>query len=134
MKPDIAPVRFFVCALVLMTILLGNRCQQPRPDDKLWGAWTHAHEETRADGARSYRPKGYKLPPSRGRHWFEIKADGTFIDHPIAAGDGSDTEPGTWKALSATRLQVTLQNGLAFEVEVVALETDQLWLRWHKQD
>ncbi|MBX3101278.1 MAG: hypothetical protein KF690_02080 [Bacteroidetes bacterium] len=122
--------RLFLGIGVLLSSLLfcASRCHQAKPDNNLWGAWRHAYEETRADGARSYRPRQHELPPSRGRHWFEIRQDGTFIDHPIAPADGSLDEPGTWKAVSPTELAVTLKTGRTFRIRIHELTPEQLWL------
>jgi hypothetical protein len=68
--------------------------------------WVHSHEDDKG-AVRAYRPLGFKFPPSRGRAAFEIKKDGEFIDHPIAAADGNDTVPGKWEPAGEGKIKVT---------------------------
>lgn len=57
--------------------------------------WTHSYEEDTAT-EMVFRPSTYKLPPSRGRFSFELKADGGITEYAIGATDRSDSSEGTW--------------------------------------
>jgi hypothetical protein len=69
-------------------------------------SWIHSHEEDKG-GVQVYRPQDFKFPPSRGRAGFEIKKDGEFVDHPIAAADGNETVPGKWEPAGEGKIKVT---------------------------
>ena len=71
--------------------------------------WKHSREED-AGGVRVFRPAGYKFPLSRGRAGFDIKKNGDFVDYPIAATDGNEKVPGTWKLDEAGKVVVTFQD------------------------
>ena len=47
-----------------------------------------------------FRPAEFDFPRSRGRASFELKADGSLIDHGIGAGDAGTETHGTWSAPS----------------------------------
>ena len=51
-----------------------------------------------------FRPSEFAFPRSRGRVSFELKADGSLIDHGIGAGDAATETHGTWSAPSADEL------------------------------
>ena len=61
----------------------------------LIGSWRHSHEEDSAEGL-VYRPASFAFPPSRGRHGFELRKDGTAVDAAIAPADGNVASPATW--------------------------------------
>ncbi|MEW6511709.1 MAG: hypothetical protein AB1428_12210 [Bacteroidota bacterium] len=58
--------------------------------------WIHSHEEDTAT-ERIYRPAGFPFPRSRGRASFELRPDGTLIDHPIGPADGAGSVEGRWR-------------------------------------
>lgn len=62
----------------------------------LVGRWVHSREEDTA-GQSVYRSADYAFPPARGRDAFELQADGTSIDAPIAPGDGNLSARGRWE-------------------------------------
>ena len=45
-----------------------------------------------------FRPAAFAFPRSRGRASFELKADGSLIDHGIGPGDAGTETHGTWSA------------------------------------
>jgi hypothetical protein len=57
--------------------------------------WVHSREEDTAT-EMVFRPSTLKLPPSRGRFSFELKADGGITEHRIGATDRSAISEGTW--------------------------------------
>lgn len=58
--------------------------------------WLHSHEED-TPGQTVYRTAGYAFPPARGRDAFELRADGTALDAPIAPQDGNLSAPARWE-------------------------------------
>jgi hypothetical protein len=61
----------------------------------LQGNWRHSHEED-SDDTLVYRRRDFRFPPSRGRHGFELRPDGTGTDHSLAPGDGNAEVSVTW--------------------------------------
>jgi hypothetical protein len=59
------------------------------------GTWRHSHEEDTGD-TLVYRRQSFAFPPSRGRHAFELRADGNGVEQGIAPADGRATTPVTW--------------------------------------
>jgi hypothetical protein len=83
---------------ILLLLLMMNGCTISAQQKELCQHWIHSHEEDNTEkGYRTYRPSSYNFPPSRGRDGFEIKKDGTAIDHPIAPTDGNLTVQKKWK-------------------------------------
>lgn len=72
----------------------------------LFQHWVHSYEED-SEGVAVYRPADYPFPPARGRRGLEFAPDGTFIDHPIGAGDASAAISGRWDAADGRGLCVT---------------------------
>jgi len=66
--------------------------------------WVHAHEEDSND-ALVFRPDSYKLPPSRGRRSFDLRADGALIDHRIGPDDRPRQETGSWRLTDTNDLE-----------------------------
>lgn len=58
--------------------------------------WVHSHEEDSGKWT-VYRSADFAFPPARGRAAFELKADHTCVDAPIAPQDGNRHEPGHWE-------------------------------------
>ena len=67
--------------------------------------WVHSHEEDTAT-EMVFRPSTYKLPPSRGRFSFELKADGGITEYGIGATDRSTISEGTWNLEDNVRLSL----------------------------
>jgi hypothetical protein len=77
---------------------------------KLQGRWVHSHEEDTPE-VSVYRAAGFQFPPSRGRHAFELRADGTATESPIAAADGNNSLDGRWQLRPDGTLALTGANG-----------------------
>jgi hypothetical protein len=67
--------------------------------------WVHAHEEDSGDSL-VFRPDSYKLPPSRGRRSFDLRADGALIDHRIGSDDRPRQETGSWRLTDTNDLEL----------------------------
>lgn len=68
--------------------------------------WVHSHEEDTAT-EMVFRPSTYKLPPSRGRFSFELKADGGITEYRIGATDRSASSEGTWSLKDNEQLSIS---------------------------
>jgi hypothetical protein len=66
------------------------------------GKWVHAHEED-TEHEMVFRPASHPLPPSRGRVSFELRPDGTYVEHAPGPTDAPVATRGEW-ALEGDRL------------------------------
>ena len=82
--------------LVVLAPLPTCKAQSREAPPALFSTWVHAHEED-TERFQVYRPKGQRLPRSRGRQGFAIEPDGRFEVHRIARGDGIERVPGRWQ-------------------------------------
>lgn len=73
------------------------------PASPLARHWVHSHEED-TDTEMVFRPSDFAFPRSRGRVSFELKSDGSLIDHGIGAGDAATETGGTWSAPSSDEI------------------------------
>ena len=101
---------------------------------ELFRHWVHSNEEDE-DDLLVYRPAGYPLPPARGRRGFELREDGTFVEHGIAATDKRATLEGRWEVEAPGRVRIRFADAARADVtfEVVSPEEDRLTLRRHPQ-
>jgi hypothetical protein len=97
---------------------------------ELFKQWLHSREEDAGD-VRVYRPAGYRLPPSRGRDGFELKANGEFIRYRIGPTDRPQLTAGTWQAAGADRISVNIpgENSESFTLQIVDFSADVLKVR-----
>jgi len=58
--------------------------------------WVHSHEED-TDAEKVYRPASYHFPPSRGRQSFELRPDGSLVEHGPSPDDRAQKSQGSWK-------------------------------------
>jgi hypothetical protein len=82
----------------------------------LAGTWTHAHEEDER-GRTVYR-KDAELPPSRGRHQFELRPNHTAVERRPGASDAPVAGEATWSIADDGRTLVidgTVQTHLTIE-------------------
>jgi hypothetical protein len=94
----------------------------------LHGRWVHAHEED-SDGEMVFRPASHPLPPSRGRTWFELRPDASFVESSPGPVDVPQLSNGKW-SLEGDRLVLRAdEEPAAHNWEVVAIEDDRLVLR-----
>ena len=96
--------------------------------DALFGRWTHSHEEDTSD-ARVYRPSSHPFPPSRGRASFELKADGTMIEHAIGPTDRSARRDGTWELRPEGRVVLRPEGAPERVLDIVSVAADRLVVR-----
>ena len=92
------------------------------------GTWVHAHEED-AGGDMVFRPASHPLPPSRGRVSFELRPDGTYVEHSPGPADAPVEGSGEW-ALDGDRLVLAGEGdrpGHAWEV--ASVDGDRLVVR-----
>jgi len=72
--------------------------------------WRHSHEEDTATET-VYRPESFGFAPSRGRHGFELRPDGTCTFVGIAPQDGMAEESCTWELENGKELRAVLHLG-----------------------
>ena len=84
--------------------------------------WLHAHEEDTGD-TMVFRPSSFKLGPSRGRTGFELRPNGTLIEHGIGPTDQRTQTPGRWR-LDGDTLKLGGQT-----MKVVSVAPNRLVLR-----
>lgn len=58
-----------------------------------------------------YRPRGYALPPARGRDALELRPDGTGIEYGSGPDDRGRAVVGRWEDLGSGGMQVTFARG-----------------------
>lgn len=92
------------------------------------GRWRHSHEEDE-DDVETYRPSDHSFPPSRGRKGFEIHEDGRFVELAISPTDGTLERRGRWSEGDDGRLDVRLENGESYVLEIVDVGEDVLRAR-----
>lgn len=101
----------------------------PVTRDALCERWTHSHEEDTSD-SRVYRSPSHSFPPSRGRASFELKADGTMVEHAIGPTDRSARRFGTWELRPDGSLALRPDDGAPAQVlDVVSVTADRLVVR-----
>ena len=85
--------------------------------------WKHSHEED-SGALQVYRPADYSFPRSRGRDAFDLSADGTAVDHPIAPADGSLDQKSRWTLEDGNRLVIRdAKSGVAHRTLKIAKVT-----------
>ncbi len=70
--------------------------KDPFQSDLLPGHWVHSREEDTATQV-VYRPATFKLPPSRGREAFDLRADGSLVTFAIGPTDRREPSAGSWQ-------------------------------------
>jgi hypothetical protein len=96
--------------------------------DAVVGHWVHSHEED-TDDEMVYRPASHRFPPSRGRTSFDLRPDGSYVEHAPGPVDAPVESTGSW-TLEADRLLLGAEGdrpGHAWQIAAVA--GDQLTLR-----
>lgn len=95
----------------------------------LFKRWRHYHEADDGDVA-VYRPASAEFPRSRGRDGVEFRPDGTVVYVDIARGDGTVDIPGQWDRRDGDRIQLSLDDGRTYTLELVDVSPDELRVRW----
>lgn len=103
-------------------------CEAMPIPSTIFGRWQHSHEED-ANETEVYRPESYALPLSRGRKGFEIREEGDFIELAIAPTDGIDETVGKWSPSGNEALEIVLENGRSYEIQIVAAGEDVLEIK-----
>jgi hypothetical protein len=96
--------------------------------DCIFGHWVHSREEDSED-IMVYRPVDYDFPPARGREGFELRSDGTFVDHPIGPGDANLALTGEWQPKGRNLLEVSSSQRTPHALEVVHCDDNVLKIR-----
>jgi hypothetical protein len=91
----------------------------------LVGRWTHSYEDDTAD-TQVYRPASYSFPRSRGRASFELKDDGTLIDHPIGQADVVQSRGGRWRYTADGRLVLEVTGGPSRVLQILSADADRM--------
>lgn len=121
----------------LLTLSLFVLCGLPVADEKgsatdlppkIFRHWIHSREEDTGN-AKVFRPRGYKLPPSRGRVGFELKTDGEFISHEIGPADGPKKVSGRWKAEGKDKIAVSFPKGDRKPYILQIISCDEMMLK-----
>jgi hypothetical protein len=84
--------------------------------------WMHSHEED-TDGEMVFRPASYRFPPARGRTGFDLKEDGSVIEHGIGPTDRTTRTSRRW-TLDGHTLKIGDR-----AMTIVSLDRDRLVLR-----
>jgi hypothetical protein len=92
---------------------------------ELFGHWVHSHEEDGAD-AEIYRPRGWPLPPARGRTAFEIKPDGEFVEYVPGPVDVSASRTGRWQAVAPDCIAISLPGQKTYELRISSVGSELL--------
>ena len=89
----------------------------------LQGTWVHSHEEDTAD-EMVFRPQTHPFPPSRGRRSFELRPDGSMIDHGIGPDDRPSSRSGSWEVKGANELELRPADPMARSTTFQVLRAD----------
>ncbi|GAA4062557.1 hypothetical protein [Actinomadura miaoliensis] len=84
--------------------------------------WLHSHEEDHGD-VRVYRPADFPFPRSRGRHGFELRDDGTAVEHYSGPDDRPRTRTGRWRAETPDRVRLSFPGERPRETTLEILES-----------
>jgi hypothetical protein len=93
----------------------------------LEGHWVHAHEEDTAT-QQVFRHATHPFPPSRGRRSFELRADGTMVDHRIGPDDRRHPAVGSWNVTPEGVLELRSAGAAPSSIRVEQVEPDKLVL------
>jgi hypothetical protein len=96
--------------------------------DALAGRWVHSHEED-SEEEMVFRSATHALPPSRGRTYLDLRADGSYVERAPGPVDLPEESGGRW-SLQGSRLVLDAAGGRAGRAwEVAASEPDRLVVR-----
>ncbi|MCC6585255.1 MAG: hypothetical protein IT168_00930 [Bryobacterales bacterium] len=90
----------------------------------LFGRWLHSHEEDTPE-ATVYRRDSFPFPPSRGRHGFELRDDGSLVDLGPGAADRPGHSAGAWEQPEPGQLKLCGGFGERC-LQIIALSEDKL--------
>jgi hypothetical protein len=90
--------------------------------------WVHSHEED-TPTEMVFRPATFKFPRSRGRTSFELKPDGTLIEHGIGPTDRREVNEGTWTlGDDYLTFQEPSQSG-SRRLHIISVENDRMVIK-----
>ena len=119
--------------IFLMKVVDNDHSTDKSVTDLLYRTWIRSLEED-TDEHAVYRPKEFKLPPSRGREGFTIMRDGSIKILKIGKGDGILESDGSWEILkdngNTLRIAGSGESKQKTQfVEIVAISGDTLILK-----
>lgn len=100
------------------------------PEEVLCQHWIHSHEED-TGSEMVFRPASFKLPPSRGRKGFELRADGVLIATGIGPTDRPEESRGIWKLENMSHLAFysTSRSEPTRVMEISSVDKDRLVIK-----
>ncbi len=87
--------------------------------------WVHSHEEDEGDTV-VFRPATFAFPPSRGRHGFSLKSDGTAMLTGPDTTDRASSRSGSWHIDAADRLVIDGPGGSKSVFQIASATPDKL--------
>ena len=104
-------------------------CRMTKLPEVIFKQWIHSYEEDYGN-IKVYRPLGYKLPPSRGRKYFEIDKSGIFVLYDIGSADRSSKAIGSWHLIGANKLRIDFNDSKrkSCTLNILSMEDDRLLL------
>lgn len=90
----------------------------------LEGAWIHSHEED-TPGRLVFRPRTWRLPPSRGRRVLDLGPDGQLTSGGPDAVDRFVAGQGHWRLLNGDTLEIE-ERGKVSRIHVLEVSNDKL--------
>ena len=89
--------------------------------------WVHAHEED-SPSTLVYRPKGYVLPPARGRKALELEPSGGYVEHGYGPTDRRVRDGSGRFRLEGDDLVLADTGGKERRLRILELEPNRLVL------
>ncbi|MFK8101094.1 MAG: hypothetical protein AB8G15_01165 [Saprospiraceae bacterium] len=89
-------LKLFVCISLIFSISNCQNTLDVTTEKALFQHWVHSYEDETGVG-KVYRPSGYDFPRSRGRHGFQLKANGDCKEYAIAPTDGTLLRAAKWR-------------------------------------
>ncbi len=97
--------KLLVCISLIFSIANCQNTLDPATEKALFQHWVHSYEDETGVG-KVYRPSGYNFPRSRGRHGFQLKANGDCTEYAIAPTDGTLLRAAKWTYTSQQIIQI----------------------------
>jgi hypothetical protein len=117
--------------VIVLIFLSAHTCSKKDKalSSTVFNHWKHSYEEDQ-DGLKIYRLSTFQFPPSRGREGFEIRKNGEFIKHGIAASDEPIKTLGSWSQISDNKIVLSYADpGLNDTIEIASTEKDLLKIK-----
>jgi len=95
----------------------------------IFNHWIHSHEED-SQGKSVYGPSTFIFPPSRGRHGFEIKKNGEFIQYIPGPTDRQEKLIGSYEFSDPNTLVILILDGkhkkISFQIKILSCDKNIL--------